>query len=605
MITQLQYLSDDSIASDVILRVDDNTIETVTYRETGIWHDGSPMDDSKCDGAIYIKKGGSFFVDSEFLYEGNINVIRFGADKSGATDSTSAINNAFSMAYKLYKSFDSSGDTGYFGWFEPIVRFPTGLYKCGTITMPPRVKIVGSGQVTFVSNIGTADTPSGNFVDNQVINFEIENCTFLNYETVFKIPTNNIDFSFLTFRKCNVAKCGTFVDTVSFSLSRSTHILFDRCRSGYGVEKFCKIYTDKATFKNNWFYQNSSSKLLYIDSLAEFQSNVWVPTTVASSARAWIEFEATDIVRGLSFNSERFGGESGSMAVVEVGDINKEGHTSTLKNIGITFNSCFICSANPYPSEIEGSQKCVVVMKYPSTTNRSLDFVKFNGCLLAPELLCGVFAYNWADMSRLSDKFNIEYDYASAISLMCQPNLKTKYASDNLKEYIISPLLQKSNTGVTKDGKLIPAIGTSTSGTFKVSFKIMQAAESESYSLLSPQCYMVILCGNGSTLYGSGNYNYAYSSVYMLHLSGYHEISAKIKLVPVKISGSWGAVDTAQSNADIISVYWGTGDTGNADFDVVGYPPDRTLRDITIKFGTNMYKGWAVIKPLFDFDMRN
>ena len=59
--------TDDTLAGDILKRVDKTTGENVNYRETTKWHDGSSMDDSKVDGVVYIKKNGKYYALTDFL----------------------------------------------------------------------------------------------------------------------------------------------------------------------------------------------------------------------------------------------------------------------------------------------------------------------------------------------------------------------------------------------------------------------------------------------------------------------------------------------------------------------------------------------------------
>jgi len=59
--------TDDTLAGDIIKRVDINIGENVNYRETTTWHDGTTMDDSKVDGDIFVKRGSKYYVLSEFI----------------------------------------------------------------------------------------------------------------------------------------------------------------------------------------------------------------------------------------------------------------------------------------------------------------------------------------------------------------------------------------------------------------------------------------------------------------------------------------------------------------------------------------------------------
>ena len=72
--------TDDTLAGDIIKRVDINTGENVNYRKTTTWHDGSLMDDSKVDGVIYLKKGSKYI---KRVYSDYADVRWFGAKGDG------------------------------------------------------------------------------------------------------------------------------------------------------------------------------------------------------------------------------------------------------------------------------------------------------------------------------------------------------------------------------------------------------------------------------------------------------------------------------------------------------------------------------------------
>ena len=85
----------ETLAGDIIKRVDINTGENVNYRETTTWHDGSAMDDSKVDGVIYIKKNSKYY---KRQIDGIVNIKWFGAKGDGITDDLPAFNAAVAFA---------------------------------------------------------------------------------------------------------------------------------------------------------------------------------------------------------------------------------------------------------------------------------------------------------------------------------------------------------------------------------------------------------------------------------------------------------------------------------------------------------------------------
>lgn len=120
----------ETLAGDIIKRVDINTGENVNYRETTTWHDGSAMDDSKVDGVIFIK------VDSKYYkrqYEDFINVKWFGVKGDGITDDTSAIQRAFDFIFEARN------------YGIKVIFFPEGIYKItADLISPSQCEIVGA-----------------------------------------------------------------------------------------------------------------------------------------------------------------------------------------------------------------------------------------------------------------------------------------------------------------------------------------------------------------------------------------------------------------------------------------------------------------------------
>ena len=90
--TKILY-NDDTLAVDIIKRVDKNTGEDVNYRETIAWYDGSLMTDAKADGYIYKKIGDKFYKKATT----SINVSDFGADITGLNDSSDAFQIAINF----------------------------------------------------------------------------------------------------------------------------------------------------------------------------------------------------------------------------------------------------------------------------------------------------------------------------------------------------------------------------------------------------------------------------------------------------------------------------------------------------------------------------
>ena len=140
--------TDDTLAGDIIKRVDINTGENVNYRETATWHDGSVMTDAKVDGVIYKKVGTKYF---ELQYDSILNVRWFGAKGDGITDDTESFTKAINAGKSIF--------------------IPAGKYLVGKLKIPMKFKgqkIFGVGFNHWDSNDGTVLQS----IDTEIFSFE-------------------------------------------------------------------------------------------------------------------------------------------------------------------------------------------------------------------------------------------------------------------------------------------------------------------------------------------------------------------------------------------------------------------------------------------------
>jgi hypothetical protein len=593
---------------DVIQLIDSYTKEKVNYEETSIWYNGSPMDDSKVDNFIYRKKDNTYYVETDFLYNAIVNVVKFGADRTGGIDSTPYIQKAFDAAYKLY-STSAAANNGYLDFTIPTIIFPSGRYKCGQVNIYSRIKIIGEGQVIIKSLTGTETTYAGKFVDNAVTNIEIENLSFFYFDTVFRVPTGNVDFSFMTFRKCHVAACNLFVDTVDYNSSRSTTVLFERCIGNYNLKQFAKIYTDKSVFRENWFTHNQNTKFIEVDSFAHFHDNVWVPSaSTPNNARCWIYFTASDEARSLLFTNERFGAESGQCPILVIGDVNKKLTIPAYKNQGVKFVNCQLSSYNPWNANniSDGAIRSVVILEEPThipTDGKytSIDYISFENCKISPNVYA-VATYNAPNFqSKVHGEFTIDFDRTTALSTTRGISFIT---TPDLMLYVNHPILNKHTIGLNKNGKATKALDTTTVGIKKITFKVNRAANNHpsnpTYNWHTGIAYLATFIGQGDSSYPNGIYGY--SSTYILTISGGYSSYGRSKITATKLQGDLGGASLT-ANADIVSAHWGTDETGS-DEDIVDGNTVDEWRDITITFGNKIQYGYVILTPLYDFDLR-
>jgi hypothetical protein len=105
--------------------IDSKTNETATYEKVTSFIDGTPMNDSKCDGVMYRKLGGEYFAKN---YTGAVKAKWFGVIADGVTDNTIAIIRALS-----YLNARQGG----------ILQFEKGTVVTDGFILPPRVKLQG------------------------------------------------------------------------------------------------------------------------------------------------------------------------------------------------------------------------------------------------------------------------------------------------------------------------------------------------------------------------------------------------------------------------------------------------------------------------------
>ena len=140
--------NDETLAGDVLKRVDKMTGENVNYREVTTWHDGSAMNDSRVDGTIYKKIGTKYF---ERQYDSILNVKWFGAKGDGITDDTESFTKALNAGKSIF--------------------IPTGKYLVGKLKIPLKLKgqkIFGVGFNHWNSNDGTVLQA----IDTEIFSFE-------------------------------------------------------------------------------------------------------------------------------------------------------------------------------------------------------------------------------------------------------------------------------------------------------------------------------------------------------------------------------------------------------------------------------------------------
>ena len=164
--------ADDTLAGDVLKRVDKNAGIDVNYREVTAWYDGTPMNDSKLDNVIFIKKDDKYYqkqIDKKEILKVNTiaDLRNFNGYYQGQEVVLIGYYNAGDKEPRIYKF--SSG---------------TGLDDGGqTInTSKGKWELLHTGELN-VEDYGVFDQRAENYVQFQKL---------LNNDTVKKINFNSV-----------------------------------------------------------------------------------------------------------------------------------------------------------------------------------------------------------------------------------------------------------------------------------------------------------------------------------------------------------------------------------------------------------------------------
>src|SRR5690606_24484745 len=148
MANTTQYLQVGDFITNII---DSATGESTNYEKVTTWHDGTTMDDSKCDGVIYRKlPDGGGYVKRVFP-EGLINVTWFGAKGDGVNDDTVAIQSALDVAGRIRTISTISSNM--------TVILPRGynFRTSDTLFVPPYIDLDMQSRVAYT---GAKDRPA-------------------------------------------------------------------------------------------------------------------------------------------------------------------------------------------------------------------------------------------------------------------------------------------------------------------------------------------------------------------------------------------------------------------------------------------------------------
>jgi len=199
-----------------------------------------------------------------------VSVLDYGADPTGAADSTAAIQAALSASQALQRGFTIT-DNSLTIYTIPALFFPAGVYKidsaitADTIQALSWINIIGENSIlSFASGI----TGFGGIGSNVTF----EKLFFVSGDIQASIKTNNVDSSLITFRDCQFQAPRSRAIQID-SNSPSTYLSIDRCKfvSEFAPNLSTRIlYADTGDFismRDCWIsWNNTTSHVYYLGS---------------------------------------------------------------------------------------------------------------------------------------------------------------------------------------------------------------------------------------------------------------------------------------------------------------------------------------------------
>jgi len=404
----------------------------------------------------------------------------------------------------------------------------------------------------------------------------VEKIHFLKFATVFKVYSNNADMSKYSFRDIQTETVTLFLDTVSYVLSRSTLVSFDKCIFQYNTVQVCKAYTDKLVFRDCWISTNDQSTIsIYANSSITIDSCMFIPAGVGSDGRAFVKLTedngaggtTRDTHRDVRISNCRISNEGGNPPLL-VSDYSSS--NDIFSSIGITIDGCSITGYTPSTYKAANSENGLVYLDaYPTS-------IKFSNCNFYT-LTSKLVAKDDSLSITAPDSFIIDLDEATLNNAARTIGEVSTYDFGSLGQFINNPDTYTFRD-IEEDGNL-KMYATATTGQQKATFTVRTGWTDADYR--EPTSFLLLLSGAGST--ATNDTGYGGSSLYIVTVAGYYSGGHKSKITTTKLSGDTFGLYSG-STADIISAHFGTADTGSAS------EARATEHVITIAFGLNAIK---------------
>lgn len=268
------------------------------------------------DGVVNFAVNGGADV-AVLMISNDTTVDSAGARANGTIDDSVSVQ---AMAdYLITLTSEFSSPQGYETVNKIAVLFTPGKkYLIGTeIALPTAGHLLDWGCIGGTASIVSTGNTNGFIVAERLWQNQFFNLSFSGFDTVLTFETGNVDQALISFSECSWVDCTRGVDTTSFALSRSTEVVFNRCRSAY-TPRLIDSYCDKLSLVDCVMRNGSDTQsFILADSLVSVRGGGFVPFNTGAGSR-WIDLYNSDTsnTRGFVSVGVRWSKEGGGIPVI-------------------------------------------------------------------------------------------------------------------------------------------------------------------------------------------------------------------------------------------------------------------------------------------------